>query len=104
LQEEGDRQALSLDEGEAQSGGESRQASVQDSIEQLRKQGETMLVRKEQAELAILKAFLPESASDEEIKAEVDKAALAMGSPTAKDMGAVMTGSAFRPQRKRKTR
>ena len=62
----------------------------QDSIEQFSKAGRTELVEKEQAELAILKAFLPASATDEEIKAEVDKAAAALGSPTAKDMGAVM--------------
>ena len=48
------------------------------------------LVEKEKAELAILNAFLPAAATDEEIRAEVDKAATALGAPTAKDMGAVM--------------
>jgi uncharacterized protein YqeY len=38
----------------------------------------------------ILQAFLPASATIEEIEAEVDKAATALGTPTAKDMGAVM--------------
>ena len=79
-----------LDEGEAQKVVEALAKQRQDSIEQFAKAGRTELVEKEQAELALLKAFLPESATDEEIKAEVSKAALALGAPTAKDMGAVM--------------
>jgi uncharacterized protein YqeY len=62
----------------------------QDSIDQFAKAGRTELVEKEKAELAILNAFLPAAATDEEIRAEVDKAAIALGAPTAKDMGAVM--------------
>lgn len=79
-----------LDEAESQKVVEALAKQRQDSIEQFGKAGRTELVQKEQAELAILKAFLPDSATDEEIRAEVDKAASAMGSPTAKDMGAVM--------------
>jgi len=79
-----------LDEGEAQKVVESLAKQRQDSIEQFSKAGRTELVEKEQKELAILKAFLPASATDEEIRAEVDKAAAALGSPIAKDMGAVM--------------
>jgi len=79
-----------LDESEAQKVVEALAKQRQDSIEQFEKAGRAELVLKEQAELAILKAFLPESASDEEIRAEVDKAASAMGAPTAKDMGLVM--------------
>ena len=79
-----------LDEAEAQKVVEALAKQRQDSIEQFGKAGRTELVEKEQADLAILKAFLPEGASDEEIKEAVDKAATAMGSPTAKDMGAVM--------------
>jgi len=79
-----------LDEAEAQKVVQSLAKQRQDSIDQFQKAGRTDLVVKEQAELAILNAFLPESATDEEIKAEVDKAATALGTPTAKDMGAVM--------------
>ena len=79
-----------LDEAEAQKVIEALAKQRQDSIDQFAKAGRTELVEKEQADLEILKAFLPASATDEEIKAEVDKAATALGSPTAKDMGAVM--------------
>ena len=79
-----------LDEAEAQKVIEGLAKQRQDSIEQFSKAGRTELVEKEQADLAILKAFLPASATDDEIKTEVDKAAAAVGSPTAKDMGAVM--------------
>lgn len=79
-----------LDEAEAQKVIEGLARQRQDSIDQFSKAGRTELVEKEQADLAILKAFLPASVTDDEIKAEVDKAATALGSPTAKDMGAVM--------------
>ena len=79
-----------LDEAEAQKVIEALAKQRQDSIDQFAKAGRTELVEKEQADLEILKAFLPASATDEEIKAEVDKAATALGSPTAKYMGAVM--------------
>ena len=79
-----------LDEAEAQKVIESLAKQRQDSIEQFAKAGRTELVDREQADLAILKAFLPEGATDEEIRQEVDKAAAALGTPTAKDMGAVM--------------
>jgi uncharacterized protein YqeY len=79
-----------LDETEAQKVVEALAKQRQDSIEQFQKAGRTELVEKEQAELNLLKAFLPEGASDEDIKAAVDSAASALGTPTAKDMGAVM--------------
>jgi len=79
-----------LDEAESQKVVESLAKQRQDSIEQFAKAGRAELVEKEEKELAILKAFLPAAASDEEIKAEVDKAAASFGTPTAKDMGAVM--------------
>ena len=61
-----------------------------DSIDQFGKAGRSELVAKEEAELAILKAFLPAAATDEEILTAVSKAAADLGSPTAKDIGAVM--------------
>jgi uncharacterized protein YqeY len=79
-----------LDETEAQKVVESLAKQRQDSIAQFEKAGRSELVVKEEAELKILQAFLPASATDDEIRTEVEKAASALGTPTAKDMGAVM--------------
>jgi uncharacterized protein YqeY len=61
-----------------------------DSIEQFTKGGRVDLADKEQAEIAILDAYLPASASDEEIVAAVKAAVAETGATTAKDMGKVM--------------
>lgn len=61
-----------------------------DSIEQFTKGGRVDLADKEQAEIAVLDAFLPASASDEEIAAAVKAAVAETGATTAKDMGKVM--------------
>lgn len=79
-----------LDQAESLKVVESLAKQRQDSIEQFAKASRQDLVDKEQRELSILKSFLPEAASDDDIKAAVDQAASALGSPTAKDMGAVM--------------
>ena len=61
-----------------------------DSIEQCTKGGRVDLADKEQAEIAVLDAYLPASASDEEIAAAVTAAVAETGATTAKDMGKVM--------------
>ena len=61
-----------------------------DSIEQFTKGGRTDLADKEQAEIAILNAYLPASASDDEIAAAVAAAIAETGATSAKDMGKVM--------------
>ena len=61
-----------------------------DSIEQFTKGGRVDLADKEQAEIAVLDAYLPASASDEEIAAAVKAAVAEPGATTAKDMGKVM--------------
>jgi uncharacterized protein YqeY len=61
-----------------------------DSIEQFTKGGRVDLADKEQAEIAVLDAYLPASASDEEIAAAVAAAVAETGATTAKDMGKVM--------------
>ena len=61
-----------------------------DSIEQFTKGGRVDLADKEQAEIAVLDAYLPASASDEEISAAVKAAVAETGATTAKDMGKVM--------------
>ena len=61
-----------------------------DSVEQYQKAGRQDLVDKEQAELAIIEAYLPQAASQEEIDAAVVAAIVETGASSMKDMGAVM--------------
>jgi uncharacterized protein YqeY len=61
-----------------------------DSIDQFTKGGRKDLADKEQAEIVILEAYLPASASDDEIAAAVTAAMAETGATTAKDMGKVM--------------
>ncbi|MEY4637160.1 MAG: hypothetical protein RJA55_2958 [Acidobacteriota bacterium] len=61
-----------------------------DSIEQFTKGGRIDLADKEQAEIAVLDAYLPAAASDDEIAAAVAAAVAETGASTAKDMGKVM--------------
>jgi uncharacterized protein YqeY len=61
-----------------------------DSIDQFTKGGRVDLADKEQAEIAILDAYLPAAASDEEIVAAVKAAVAETGATSAKDMGKVM--------------
>ena len=61
-----------------------------DSIEQFTKGGRKELADKEAAEIGIIEGYLPKAAGQEEISAVVQSAISEMGSPTLKDMGAVM--------------
>jgi hypothetical protein len=61
-----------------------------DSIEQFRNAGRTDLVDKETAELAVLNAYLPPAASQDDIDAAVTAAIAETGATSAKDMGKVM--------------
>ena len=61
-----------------------------DSIEQFAKAGRTDLVDKETGELAVLQAYLPPSATPEEIDAAVAEAVAETGATSAKDVGKVM--------------
>ena len=61
-----------------------------DSIEQFEKAGRTDLVEKETGELAVLQAYLPPSATQEEIDAAVAEAIAETGATSAKDLGKVM--------------
>ena len=61
-----------------------------DSIEQFTKGGRADLADKEQAEIAVLDAYLPAAASDDELVAAVKTAIAETGATTAKDMGRVM--------------
>ena len=61
-----------------------------ESVEAFRKGGREELAAKEEAEIAILAAFLPEQLSEAEIAALVAEAITATGATTPKDMGKVM--------------
>jgi len=61
-----------------------------DSIEQFTSGGRADLADKEKSEIAILEAYLPASASDDEIAAAVAAAVTETGASSVKDMGKVM--------------
>jgi uncharacterized protein YqeY len=62
----------------------------EDSVFQFRKANRPELVRKEEAEIEVLKGYLPAEASDADIDAAVQKAIAETGASSAKDMGRVM--------------
>ena len=61
-----------------------------DSIEQYEKAGRKELAEKEASEISHIEAYLPQSASRDEITAAVDAAIASTGATAMKDMGAVM--------------
>ncbi len=61
-----------------------------DSIAQFEQAGRTDLADREKAEVAVLSAYLPAQASDEEVAAAVDAAIAETGAAGPQDMGKVM--------------
>jgi uncharacterized protein len=61
-----------------------------DSVEQFTKGGRQDLADKEAAEITLIEAYMPKAVGEEEITAAVRATISEMGSPTMKDMGAVM--------------
>jgi uncharacterized protein YqeY len=61
-----------------------------DSIEQFEKGNRPELAKKEADEITIIEAYMPKAVGEEEIAAAVKATIAEMGSPTMKDMGAVM--------------
>jgi uncharacterized protein YqeY len=61
-----------------------------ESVEQFTKGGRPELAAKEAGEITLLQGYLPQAAGEEEITAAVRAKIEEMGSPTVKDMGAVM--------------
>ncbi len=61
-----------------------------DSIEQFTKGGRQDLADKEAAEIVLIETYMPKAVSEDEIAAMVRTTIAEMGSPTMKDMGAVM--------------
>jgi len=62
----------------------------EDSAAQYRSASRIDLADKEVAEIAVLKAYLPQDVGDDEIRAAVDAAVAETGAASAKDMGKVM--------------
>jgi uncharacterized protein len=84
-----DKKAL-LDDAEALRVLQGLVKQREDSSEQFRKANRTELADKEQAEIAVLQAYLPEEASDAEVAAAVEQAVAETGATSPKDMGRVM--------------
>ena len=82
-----------LDEKEAQQVLATLIKQRKDSIEQFTKGGRQELADKEAAEIKLIEAYLPQAMGEEEIAAVVKATIAEMGSPTMKDMGAVMKNS-----------
>ena len=61
-----------------------------DSVEQFEKGNRPELAARETEEIAIIEGYMPKAVGEEEIVATVRAAIAEMGSPTMKDMGAVM--------------
>ncbi len=80
----------SLDDGEAVKVLQGLVKQREDSAEQYAKAGRPELAEKEQAEIAVLRAYLPAEVTDAEIAAAVDKAVAETGAASVKDMGKAM--------------
>ena len=62
----------------------------EDSVEQFRKGNRPELAAKEEAEIGVLRSYLPLGASEEEVRAAVEQAVTETGAASPKDMGKVM--------------
>jgi uncharacterized protein YqeY len=67
-----------------------------DSVEQYERGGRAELAAKEQAEIAVIEAYLPRAATREEIEGAVVAAIEETGASTLKEMGAVMRAAQAR--------
>jgi uncharacterized protein len=67
-----------------------------DSVEQYEKANRPDLADKEQAEIAIIEAYLPQAASQEEVDQAVTAAISETGASSMKDMGGVMKAAMAR--------
>src|SRR5205085_6308236 len=62
----------------------------QDSVEQFTKGGRQELADKEAAEIVIIEGYMPQALGEAEVASTVRAVIAEMGSPTMKDIGAVM--------------
>jgi uncharacterized protein YqeY len=79
-----------LDDKEAQQVLSTLIKQRKESVEQFTKGGRQEMAAKETAEIALIEAYLPKSAGEDQIIAGVKAVIAEMGSPTMKDMGTVM--------------
>jgi uncharacterized protein len=79
-----------LDEAEAVKVLQGLVKQREDSIEQFQKANRPELAAKEQAEIDVLRNYLPQEASDAEVEAAVAKAVAETNASSPKDMGRVM--------------
>ena len=79
-----------LDEAEAAKVLQGLVKQREDSVEQFAKANRPELVEKEKAEIVVLRGYLPQEASDDDIAAAVERAVAETGASSAKDMGKVM--------------
>ena len=70
----------------------------EDSIEQFPKANRPELAAKEEAEIEVLRSYLPQEASDADIAAAVEKAVAETGAASPKDMGKVMKAALAAPR------
>jgi uncharacterized protein len=79
-----------LDDKEAQQVLSTLIKQRKESVEQFTKGGRQEMADKEAAEIRQIEAYMPKSASEDQIVAGVKAVIAEMGSPTMKDMGTVM--------------
>jgi len=79
-----------LDDGEALKVLQGLVKQREDAVDQYTKASRPELAEKEQAEIAVLKAYLPAEVTDAEVAAAVDQAVAETGASSLKDMGKAM--------------
>ncbi len=87
---------ITLDDGQVLAVLDKMLKQRRDSVEQYRQAGRDDLADKEEFEIGIIQAYLPQPLSDQELDALIDKAVTETGAAGMKDMGQVM--GVLRPQ------
>jgi len=85
-----------LDEKESQAVLATLIKQRKESVEQFTKGGRQEMADKEAAEIVLIETYLPKAAGETEVVAGVKAVIAEMGSPTMKDMGAVMKNAMAR--------
>jgi hypothetical protein len=85
-----------LDEKESQAVLATLIKQRKESVEQFTKGGRQEMADKEAAEIIVIESYLPKAAREDEVVAGVKATIAEMGSPTMKDMGAVMKNAMAR--------
>jgi len=85
-----------LDDKEAQQVLSTLIKQRKDSVEQFTKGGRQEMADKEAAEIVVIESYLPKAADEAEVASTVKAVIAEMGSPTMKEMGAVMKNAMAR--------